>query len=588
MRSVGRYEILHEIGRGGMGVVYLARQRGLDRLVALKELNSVHANSAELTERFFRESRLVGSLNHPNIVTVHDYLEEDGTPYIAMEHLPRGSLRPWVGSLSLTQLAGVLEGILAGLASAADPAGIVHRDLKPENIMVAADGRVKIADFGIAKATQSAVTMQFKTAVGATVGTPAYMAPEQALSKPVGPWTDLYSLGVMAYEQILGRVPFHDAETPMAILLRHVNEPIPPLAEVKPEIPSALSEWVDRLLVKDPAARTSSAAQAWEELEEIVLEMLGPRWRRDARLSERGSAASSPKPLTPAQFESRSVKTPDRSSTPQPSESPTPPPPSLAPPQAPAQPEAESGFLSYGRAPTGVEQPGPQPQQPQPQQPGPQQPASLKPPSESPPISVHQESLVDQPPDISHGPAAASAERTPPHFRARRLGAVALLTALTATAGFVLASAGESARTTPHSGGVSANASSHGPSRAYATALRDAMSTLNGVRAAAGAQLAHAGTARAQAEAAERLARAHEQAAATVRSTTPGPLERAANAAIATALLRMAGGYSAMAGAAHREDRRGFDGGRKAVATGTASLAAAFVQLRKLGYRLGG
>jgi hypothetical protein len=195
--------------------------------------------------------------------------------------------------------------------------------------------------------------------------------------------------------------------------------------------------------------------------------------------------------------------------------------------------------------------------------------------------------LSDQLPDLPHGPAAANAERAPPRFRIRRLGAVALLTTLTAAAGFALASTGESAKTTAHSGSVSANASSHGPSRAYAIALSDAMSRLNGVRAAAGAQLAHASTAHAQAEAAERLARAHEQAAAAVRSAAPGPLDGAANAAIATALAGMGRGYVTIAGAARREDRHGFDAGRRAVAAATASLAAAFVQLHKLGYRLG-
>jgi serine/threonine protein kinase len=573
-RIVGRYEILEEIGRGGMGIVYKARQPDLDRLVALKELRRVDATAPEVVQRFVRESRLAGSLNHPNIVTVHDYVEERGTSYIAMEYMPRGSLRPWVGSLSLARLAGVLEGLLAGLA-AVEPSGIVHRDLKPENVMLTGEGRVKITDFGIAKATQSASVSSFMTATGTTVGTPAYMAPEQALAHTIGPWTDLYSVGVMTYEQLVGRLPFHDSPTPVAILLRHVNESIPPVIDSRPDVDLSLSEWVGRLLVKEPARRTASAVQAWEELEEIVLELLGPRWRRDARLPERGSTASSHEPLTPALFESRSLKTSDRSSTPQPSSSSTPAsPPARA--QAPVGPEAESGFISYGRAPTGVEQ-----QQPT------QQPASPESSSESQPISVRLERKGRQPLDTSYGSAAAGAKSAPPQLRARRVVAVAFLIALTAAAGFVLASAGESAKTTPRSG-VAANVPSHGPSRAYATALSGAIFKLNDVRAAAGAQLAHTGTARGQAEAAERLARAHEQAAAVLRNAAPGPLERAANAAIATALLRVAGGYSAMARAAHREDRRGFDSGRNAVTTGTASLTAAFGQLRKLGYRLGG
>jgi serine/threonine protein kinase len=606
-RIVGRYEILEEIGHGGMGIVYKARQPDLDRLVALKELRSIHATAPEIAQRFVRESRLAGSLNHPNIVTVYDYVEERGASYIAMEYMPRGSLRPWVGGLSPAQLAGVLEGLLAGLA-AVEPAGIVHRDLKPENVLLTRDGRVKITDFGIAKATQSASMASFMTATGTTVGTPAYMAPEQALGHTIGPWTDLYSVGVMTYEQLVGRLPFHDSPTPVAILLRHVNEPIPPVLDRRPDVDPALSEWVARLLVKDPAARTPSAAQAWDELEEIVIELLGPRWRREARLPERGISTGSPKPLTPAPFKSRSLQTPDRAPTPRPSEPSTspspsssapslsPPPSSPAPspspssppapsasPSAPAQPEAESGFLSFGRAPTGAGPP--QLRQRQPQQ---QPPPALEPPRDGEALAVHRESTHDRPLDASLEPPPAGAGHVATRIRTWRLGAVALLAACTAAAGFVLASAGGSPSTAAHVGGVSTRAPSSGPSRAYAKEVSDAISALNSVRVAAGAQLARASTAHAQAEASERLARAHERAATAIRSAATGPLERAANAAIATALANVGRGYFAMAGAARHEDRHGFDAGRRTVSAGTASLAAAFGQLHKLGYRLGG
>ena len=135
LKRVGRYELLKEIGRGGMATVYLARQTDLDRFVALKELASLHSADEAFAERFLRESRMAGSLSHPNIVTVHDYFEEDGTPYISMEYLERGSLRPLVGKLSFAQVCGVLEGLLAGLQHASSR-GIVHRDMKPENVMV--------------------------------------------------------------------------------------------------------------------------------------------------------------------------------------------------------------------------------------------------------------------------------------------------------------------------------------------------------------------------------------------------------------------------------------------------------------------
>ena len=191
LRRVGRFELIEEVGRGGMGVVYRARQTDLERDVAVKELPAFHATDETFVARFLRESRIAGSLQHPNIVTVYDYFEHDGVPYIAMEYVDRGSLRPLMRNLTLAQVAGVLEGMLAGLAHA-ETRGIVHRDMKPENLMVTSDGTIKIADFGIAKAfNQAAATSGFATRTGTTVGTPAYMAPEQAMAKDIGPWTDL-------------------------------------------------------------------------------------------------------------------------------------------------------------------------------------------------------------------------------------------------------------------------------------------------------------------------------------------------------------------------------------------------------------
>src|SRR4051794_37127812 len=302
MKTVGRYEILRELGRGGMALVYLARQTDLDRFVALKELGAFHASDASFAQRFLRESRVAGSLSHPNIVTVHDYFEHEGTPYIAMEYVERGSLRPHVSHMSLAQIGGVLEGLLAGLTHG-ESHGIVHRDLKPENLMVTADGRVKIADFGIAKATTKMQTGAFLTATGTTVGTPTYMAPEQAMAQDIGAWTDLYSVGCMAFEMFTGNVPFHDSDAPMAILLRHVNEPIAPVKSIRPEVDPRISDWDEALLVKEPSQRTQNAQDAWDDFEEILLGLLGPRWRREARLVERVEESDGAKPLTPAPFQ---------------------------------------------------------------------------------------------------------------------------------------------------------------------------------------------------------------------------------------------------------------------------------------------
>ena len=282
-RALGRYEILGEIGRGGMATVYLARQTDLGRLVALKELSALAAADATAARRFVRESRVVGSLNHPNIVTVHDFFEDHATPYIAMEYLERGSLRPVITDLTFAETAGVIEGLLAGLAHAHDR-GVVHRDIKPENLMISRASGVKIADFGIAKATDEAVAGTFLTATGTTIGTPSYMAPEQAMGQEVGPWTDLYAVGLIAFELLAGRLPFDTTGTPMAILLRHVNESPIELRTLDPAVDPRLSDWIGRLLATDPADRTQSATAACLAFEEIALDRLGSRWRRTAPL----------------------------------------------------------------------------------------------------------------------------------------------------------------------------------------------------------------------------------------------------------------------------------------------------------------
>jgi serine/threonine protein kinase len=296
LRTVGRFELLQEVGRGGMAVVWLARQTDLDRKVALKELAPFHAADPAFAARFLRESRIAGGLNHPNIVTVHDYLEFEGTPFISMEYMEHGSLRPLIGRLSLPQVAYVLEGMLAGLAYA-EQQGIVHRDLKPENVMVRADGQVKIADFGIAKAFNQASSTGFHTVTGTTVGTPAYMAPEQAMAKELGPFTDLYSTGIMAYELLVGQVPFSDTETPVAILLRHVNDPPPPPRSIKPDLDEGIEAWLLKMLSKNPADRYQHATDAWDALEEIIVTVAGPRWRRDARVLGLGGGSYTPTPM---------------------------------------------------------------------------------------------------------------------------------------------------------------------------------------------------------------------------------------------------------------------------------------------------
>src|SRR5688572_16558908 len=275
------------LARGGMAVVYLVRQPALDRDVVLKRLD-LEGGDPALAQRFVREARLAATLDHPNVVTLFDFFEHDGVPYIAMEYVAGGSLRELVGRLELPQVCGVVEGVLAGLGHA-ERQGIAHRDLKPENLLLTRRGTVKIADFGIARA-YNALTQRL-TAPGMAIGTPAYMAPEQATNEPLSPSTDLYSVGVIVYELLAGRPPFL-ADTPVGLLYAHVHSPPPPLAALVAPEQRAVCGWVEWLLAKDPADRPQSAAEAWDALEEVAVAEMGPYWRRHAPIS-----ATQPSPV---------------------------------------------------------------------------------------------------------------------------------------------------------------------------------------------------------------------------------------------------------------------------------------------------
>jgi serine/threonine protein kinase len=279
-RQVKSYRIVNELGRGGMAVVYVAEDVVLRRRVALKALESFEGG---LAQRFLREARTAAALSHPSIVPVFEYFEDSGTLYIAMELLARGSLRAYIGELTLPQIGAVLEEVLAGL-SEGERQGVVHRDLKPENILVSGDGRVKIADYGIAKATSHMPGSGHLTVPGMTVGTPAYMAPEQALGVVLGPQTDLYALGCVSFELVTGQLPFRDVGSPIALAMRHVNEAPPSVLSVAPGVPEELAHWIDQLLVKDPAERPASAEAAADQLEHYLIDQFGPRWRQVGRL----------------------------------------------------------------------------------------------------------------------------------------------------------------------------------------------------------------------------------------------------------------------------------------------------------------
>lgn len=270
----GAYEVESVLGRGSMGTIYLARDRRIGRLVALKRVqidpSRFEEQSAidEFFERLQREAEICGSLQHPNIVTLYEAGYEDGRiSFLAFEYVEGASLfdvlkkaRPQRLPLDIT--LRIACDILAGLAFAHGK-GIVHRDIKPANIMIAADGTAKLADFGIARPKESSLTI-----AGSLMGTPNYMPPEQIKGLPATPRSDLFSFGVMLFEMFTGQKPFAGADI-STILHGIVREPTPSLLELNSELPKDYERVVHRLTAKSPAQRFESAAATLEELRNI-------------------------------------------------------------------------------------------------------------------------------------------------------------------------------------------------------------------------------------------------------------------------------------------------------------------------------
>jgi eukaryotic-like serine/threonine-protein kinase len=251
----GRYRILKRLGSGGMADVYCARDEELGRKVALKLLYRNLAEDTQFVERFRREASSAAGLQHPNIVGIFDRGEWDGTYYIAMEYVEGRTLKDIIRERGPAPPDAAVDIVLQILRAAgfAHQRGVVHRDIKPHNVLIDDEGRVKVADFGIARAGASDVTE-----TGSIMGTAQYISPEQAQGRPVDARSDLYSIGVVLYELLTGRVPF-DAESPVSIALMQVNEaPVPPM-ELNPSIPPALDAVVMRALEKDPARRFADA-----------------------------------------------------------------------------------------------------------------------------------------------------------------------------------------------------------------------------------------------------------------------------------------------------------------------------------------
>jgi tRNA A-37 threonylcarbamoyl transferase component Bud32 len=266
-----RYELEELVGSGGMSSVFRARDRLLDRHVALKVLHDHYTDDRETVERFRREARAVAQLSHPHIVTVIDRGHEDGRQYIVFEYIDGENLKELVarsGRLPVRRAVELAIATAEGLAFA-HANGLVHRDVKPQNVLLSGEGEVKVTDFGIARSLD---VERGVTQTGTVLGTSNYIAPEQASGKTVTPQTDVYSLGVVLWELLTGDVPF-PGDNFVAVALRHINEEPPSLLELRPDVPPRLAAAVDRALAKDPRDRFPSMEAFAAELRACLAEL---------------------------------------------------------------------------------------------------------------------------------------------------------------------------------------------------------------------------------------------------------------------------------------------------------------------------
>ncbi len=267
----GRYQVRSRVARGGMATVYLATDLRLERQVAIKIMHGHLADDAAFKERFVQEARSAARLAHPNVVNVFDQGQDTDMAYLVMEYLPGKTLRDILkeyGKLTTAQTIDVMDAVLGGLA-AAHKAGIVHRDLKPENVLMADDGRIKISDFGLARAVSA------NTATGqALLGTIAYLSPELLTRGTADARSDIYAAGIMMYEMLVGAQPFV-GEQPMAIAFQHANDPMPVPSAANPGVPEQLDDLVLWATAKDPDDRPNDAREMLERLRSAESEIAG-------------------------------------------------------------------------------------------------------------------------------------------------------------------------------------------------------------------------------------------------------------------------------------------------------------------------
>jgi serine/threonine-protein kinase len=259
----GRYKLEAKLGSGGMSTVYLANDGTLDRAVAVKVMHREMSEQPDQLERFRQEARAVAKLSHPNVVAVIDAGEDSGHPYIVFEYVEGETLKQRiarVGALDTQEALAYAIEIARGL-TVAHGRNMVHRDIKPQNVLIDAEGRAKLTDFGISRQLEQ----DGMTATGRVLGTTDYVAPEQAMGHPVDPRSDIYSLGVVLYEMLIGQVPFH-ADSQVGVAMKHVNEELPDVQQRRPEISAAAALVVERATAKDPAERYQEVGEMIDDL----------------------------------------------------------------------------------------------------------------------------------------------------------------------------------------------------------------------------------------------------------------------------------------------------------------------------------
>ena len=291
-----RYRVESRIARGGMATVYRALDVRLDRLVALKVMHQMYAEDDEFVARFIREAKSAARLSHPNVVAVFDQGDDDGHVFLAMEYVQGRTLRDLLrerGHLQPQEALSILQPVLAAL-SAAHTAGLIHRDVKPENVLLADDGRVKVADFGLARAAASHTV----TSTTTLIGTVAYLAPEQVTRGIADARSDVYAAGVVLFEMLTGRPPY-DGESPISVAYRHAHEDVPAPSSVRPGVPASVDALVQRATARDPDRRPVDAGA-------LLADVVRVRRSLPALDADAGAATS----LTPRMHETLVVELP--------------------------------------------------------------------------------------------------------------------------------------------------------------------------------------------------------------------------------------------------------------------------------------